>query len=125
MMSTCATPPNDLIDLADAIAKARVAYLDKMTEGTRCELARLLWDNKGTFAPALRLAATAAASPAIDEAKIDQAALKAAREINNLPALGELLASAHKITQRQAHIQVIIIIAAIRALHVTERSETP
>jgi hypothetical protein len=53
------SPSDDLLRLADMIDLAREEYLKKF--GTANEpLASLLWGDKGTFAPALRLAATAA-----------------------------------------------------------------
>lgn len=57
----CATPPDDLLRLADLLDKARNDYADKFgsTEQSSAKdaLLKLLWDDKGTFAPALRLAA--------------------------------------------------------------------
>lgn len=69
----CATPPADLLDLANQIKQAREEYLSKY--GTADEpaakeaMATLLWDNKGTLAPALRLAALSPALGTHDEAQ--------------------------------------------------------
>ena len=62
MSDLCATPPEDLIDLAEVIAKARLDYLNAVEHDlgawvARLALAEILWDNKGTFAPALLQAA--------------------------------------------------------------------
>ena len=59
----CATPPEDLLRLADLLDKARNDYADKFgspeQSSAKDALLTLLWDDKGTFAPALRLAAIA------------------------------------------------------------------
>ena len=51
----------DLLGLADEIERARILYLNQFgtpnAEPLRDKLAQLLWDNKGTFATALRQAA--------------------------------------------------------------------
>ena len=62
-------PREDLLELADQIERARVLYLNQFgtpnAEPLRNAFAQLLWDNKGTFASALRAAALAA-TPAED-----------------------------------------------------------
>jgi hypothetical protein len=64
----CTTPPEDLLRLADAIEQARDAYLDAISRGPCGEvekraLEQLLWNDKGTFGSALRVAALAAPVP--------------------------------------------------------------
>lgn len=57
----CATPPEDLFELADQIEKARERYLGAFgtpEEATaKSALSDLFWNDKGTFPSALRLAA--------------------------------------------------------------------
>jgi hypothetical protein len=65
MTDPCATAPEDLLALADAIEKARCDYLDAIGDGPdewlkMRTLAGILWNDKGTFAPALRQAAECA-----------------------------------------------------------------
>jgi hypothetical protein len=59
--SLCPTPPEDLWRLASAIDKARNSYLNQIGEPgqaeARAELERILWNDEGTFGPAIRLAA--------------------------------------------------------------------
>lgn len=58
-----ATPPEYLLKLADVLDKARNDYADKFgspeQSNAKDALLKLLWDDKGAFAPALRLAAIA------------------------------------------------------------------
>ena len=57
----CATPSEDLVRLAEVIENARKEYLDNIfaPDGGEFEarLAGILWNDKGTFAPALRQSA--------------------------------------------------------------------
>lgn len=87
--------PDDLRSLADEIDAARSRYLDAVyfsdPADAKAALINILWDDKGTFAPALRLAASLGDVPEADEAFASTVVLQARKSeadpwINIYPA---------------------------------------